>query len=106
MGENKQRLTSSEIASLWTHYIRETLAVCVSKYALIHIKDLHISSTFKLALEMSNKHLQKLKEFFTKESFPIPDGFTNEDVNLNAPPLFSEKFWLEYIHGTTMHGFH
>ncbi|MDR4947253.1 DUF3231 family protein [Neobacillus cucumis] len=93
-----------EITSLWTHYIRESMAICVSKYALKCIKDPDISSTFNYALDLSNNHIQKLKDIFTQDQFPIPNGFTEEDVNLNAPPLFSDAFWLNYIYDMTMHG--
>lgn len=80
------------------------MAICVSKYALKCIKDPDIISTFEFALNLSNIHIQKLKDLFIAEGFPIPNGFTEEDVNLNAPPLFSEEFWLNYIFGMTTHG--
>ncbi|WP_341352470.1 DUF3231 family protein [Cytobacillus praedii] len=98
------RLSSAEITNLWTHYIRESMAICVSKYALKNIEDTDIRSTFESALRISNNHIQKLKKFFTQEKFPIPNGFTDEDVNLKAPPLFTDNFWLMYIYGMTMHG--
>jgi Protein of unknown function (DUF3231) len=104
LNENTSRLTSSEIASLWTQYMQETSAVCGCKYALATIKDPEIRSVYQLSLNLSEKHLNELKAFFQKESFPIPVGFTDEDVNLNAPPLFTDHFWLEYIYNMTIHG--
>lgn len=101
---NLNRLSSAEITNLWTHYIRESMAICVSKYALKDIKDTDIRSTFEAALRISNNHIQKLKQLFTQEKFPIPNGFTDEDVNMKAPPLFTDNFWLMYIYGMTMHG--
>ena len=103
MQENS-KLSSSEISNLWTHYLRETMAICVSRHALITIKDKEIHAIFELALDMSRRHVENLVELFNKESFPIPKGFSNEDVNLKAPPLFSDVFWLKYIHDMTMHG--
>jgi len=35
----KSRLTSSEITSLWTQYIQDTMSVCISKYVLAKVKD-------------------------------------------------------------------
>lgn len=98
------RLSSSEITNLWSHYIRESMAICVSKYALKDIKDSEIRSTLEYALSLSNSHIQKLINYFKQEKFPIPVGFTDEDVNLKAPPLFSDNFWLMYVYGMTMHG--
>lgn len=98
------RLSSAEITSLWTQYIRESMAICISKYALKCIKDADISSVFEDALNLSFNHIQKVKDIFIQEEFPIPNGFTEKDVNLNAPPLFSDSFWLNYIYDMTMHG--
>jgi hypothetical protein len=39
----------------------------------------------------------KTKEIFNQESFPIPIGYTDEDVNLGAPRLFSDEFYLHYL---------
>ncbi|MEK1832293.1 DUF3231 family protein [Priestia megaterium] len=34
----------------------------------------------------------------------VPIGFTDKDVDLDAPHLFTDTFWLVYIHEMTMHG--
>lgn len=98
------RVSSAEITNLWLHYIRETMAVCVSKYVLKCLKDSDIISTYEFALKLSNNHIKILKKFFEQEKFPIPKGFTDEDINLEAPPLFSDNFWLTYLYGMSMHG--
>ena len=46
---------------------------------------------------MSNNHLQEATNLFNKEKLPIPDGFTDNDVNINAPRLFSDAFYLQYL---------
>ncbi|MEK5521919.1 DUF3231 family protein [Heyndrickxia sp. FSL W8-0423] len=104
MPDNNERLTSSEISNLWTHYIRETMQICVTKYFLPIIKDPEIHKIYTLALEMSENHVIKIRDIFHKENFPIPKGFTKEDVNLHAPPLFTDAFSIFYIHTMTMHG--
>jgi hypothetical protein len=101
---NTSRLTSSEIASLWTQYLQETSSVCACKYVLATVKDPEIRSVYQLSLDLSEKHVNELKAIFQKEDFPIPIGFTDEDVNLNAPPLFTDDFWLEYLYNMTIHG--
>lgn len=58
----------------------------------------------ELGLELSKSHLEKITGFFQQENFPVPVGFTEEDVNLNAPPLFSDVFILVYMHVMTIHG--
>ncbi|MFF2444804.1 DUF3231 family protein [Priestia megaterium] len=104
MQENNH-LTSPEISNLWTHYIRETLSLCVNKYMLHTIKDPEIHSLFQLANQRSLKHIESLKKFFKQEGFPIPKGFTEEeDVNLEAPPLFTDVLCLKSLYMMSTHG--
>jgi len=98
------RISSQEITNLWAHYIRETMAVCVSKYVLNCVEDPEIKTIYDFALKLSNQHIQILESLFKQEDFPIPNGFTDEDVHLNAPPLFTDNFWLTYMYGMSMHG--
>jgi hypothetical protein len=55
-------------------------------------------------LQLSTSHLEKIKEFLSQEKYPIPIGFTEADVNLEAPPLFSDLFMLFYMYVMTLHG--
>ncbi|WP_251551058.1 DUF3231 family protein [Neobacillus muris] len=106
MKDNNQseRLTSPEISNLWTHYFRETLSVCVTKYMLRIAHDPEIHNLLQTALDLSNQHIRTLKDLFHKENFPVPNGFTDKDANYDAPPLFSELFCLYYLHTMTQHG--
>lgn len=99
------RLTSVEIANLWTQFMNDSMAYCVISHYLENVKDKDIRAILEFALSLSNSHIQKIKEFFKEEKYPIPKGFSiEEDVNLNAPPLFSDVFLLVYIHIMTIHG--
>ena len=104
MTTNNSRLTSTEMTNLLAQYEQETMAICIGKYVLATVKDTDILSIYKYSMEITEKHLQKLKEFFKKEDFPVPDGFTEKDVNLEAPPLFTDSFWLEYQHALIHYG--
>jgi hypothetical protein len=99
-----QRLTASEISNIWIHYINETMSLCVNNYMLHFIKDKEIQSIFKNAVKMGQDHIAILKDFFGKENFPVPKGFSESDVNLEAPPLFTDKYCLFYIMSMTMQG--
>jgi hypothetical protein len=46
--EHQTRLTSSEIAALWSSYQNNSLAICVFKYFLEHVDDEDIKSIVKL----------------------------------------------------------
>ncbi len=49
------------------------------------------------ALERSQTRANFAYNAFKKENIPIPMGFTEQDVNLNAPPLFSEIYLVHYL---------
>jgi hypothetical protein len=102
---NPIRITAPEIASLWTQYIFETMSICFFRYALEHIEDHEVKSIYQTSLELSKKHVQKITEFMSKENYPIPLGFTEEDdVNIHAPRLFQDPFYLNYIYIMTLQG--
>jgi Protein of unknown function (DUF3231) len=38
-----------------------------------------------------------MQQLFEKEDFPLPIGFTEQDVNPKAPKLFTDTFFLIYL---------
>jgi spore coat protein CotF len=98
------KFTAPEISNIWMQYIRQTMSVCVNTYVLSSVEDPDIRAIYQYALELSKEHLQTLNDWFKKENFPVPIGFTDDDVNLKAPPLFSDAYWLHYLHTMAMHG--
>ncbi|MGG2091154.1 DUF3231 family protein [Priestia aryabhattai] len=50
-----------------------------------------------MALNLSKEFQKIIKGIFIKENFPIPHGFTKEDVNLDAPRLFEDEFYVHYL---------
>ncbi|WP_172840445.1 DUF3231 family protein [Virgibacillus phasianinus] len=93
----KIELTSSEVSSLWTAYQADTMMIRGIQYFLVNIEDEDIKETLEFALNLIEEHKNGVEEIFTKEEYPIPQGFTEEDVNLDAPRLFTDKLYLEFI---------
>jgi hypothetical protein len=89
-------LTSSEIGNLWTTYVGESATVCQLKYALKIIQDEQIRPILQFAFDNAQKRVQGVTEFFRQENHPIPVGFTDADVDLNAPRLLSDSYLLAY----------
>ncbi|WP_284036281.1 DUF3231 family protein [Neobacillus sp. 114] len=98
MSERSIRLSSSEIAALWATYIQENMTVCLLTYFLHHNQDVEIKPILERALQNSETHLQQITDIFVKEGIPIPDGFSEKDVNLAAPPLFYDMFGLSFVY--------
>jgi hypothetical protein len=97
-------LTSTEIAALWTQFMNDSMSICFSKYALEIIEDQEIKEIYKIALGLSESHVLNIKQILTNEKFPIPIGFTEQDVNLKAPRLFLDSFFLNYMLIMSYHG--
>lgn len=95
--EHNIRLTAAEIGSLWIQYMNDSTAVCTIECFLEKTEDTQIQPVLRQALYLAQTHVQQISSFFSQEGFPIPIGFTNNDVNLNAPRLFSDPFHLNYI---------
>jgi hypothetical protein len=90
-------LVSSEVAGLWTTYISDTMAICTLKHFLNTLHDGEIRHILQQALNTSNGHIRVISEMFEKEGLPIPKGFNQDDVDMNAPKLFTDPFFLFYL---------
>lgn len=87
------RLTSAEMGSLWTQYINDTATKQILTYFLNWVEDKGIRKILETALGSANENLSFLLALFKKETFPIPAGFTENDVNVGAPMI--KNGWLE-----------
>jgi hypothetical protein len=92
------RLSSAEIGNTWQFYIQATLARCLLLYFLHHLKDEELISLLKKELFYTDEKIKKMKELYTKEQIPIPDGFSDHDINFDAPPLFYDEYALTFVY--------
>ncbi|WP_026671901.1 DUF3231 family protein [Alkalihalobacterium bogoriense] len=98
------RLTGPEISALWTQYVNDSMSICVLSYFQQTCNDSEIGAIFDHALSLSTSHVRDIKKKLQAEDYPVPIGFNENDVNLNAPPLFSEIFMISYLYAMTLHG--
>src|SRR5690625_535464 len=97
MNEKNIKLTSAEIASLWTSYMNDSMYNCILKFMLKHIEDTEIKGVVQQSLDISDKHLKQLQSIFKEDEFAMPIGFDDEDVNMNAPWLYTDIYCLNYV---------
>ncbi|WP_442599968.1 DUF3231 family protein [Neobacillus sp. D3-1R] len=97
-------LTAAEVSGLWLQYLGDSMAICVYKYFLNIVEDEEIKPILQISLQLSESHITKITEFLKDAKFQIPIGFTENDVNINAPRLFSDQFLLFYSYIMTIHG--
>lgn len=91
------QLTAAEISGLWSQYINDTLTVCVNRYCLEKVEDREMRPIIEWTLDTAKENITIMQELFQKEDFPIPIGFTEQDVNPKAPKLFTDAFFLSYL---------
>lgn len=92
------KLTAAELSQIWTNYQSDTMVICILKHFLETVEDPDIASIIEQSLETVQPHIPQLTNFLKGENWPIPQGFTEADVNLDAPRLFSDSFMLYYLH--------
>lgn len=97
-------LTAAEVSALWLQYLGDSMAICIYKYFLNIVENKEVKTILDFALELSENHVIKIAEFLNAANFQVPIGFTDSDVNVNAPRLFSDQFLLFYSYIMTIHG--
>lgn len=90
------RPISSEIAHLWSTYLAESMAICMLKHMVAKSKDPDIHNFLQWSLDISSQRVQSMEDIFNSIQHPIPYGFGEEDVDIDAEELFHETFSLRY----------
>ncbi|MDU1848258.1 MAG: DUF3231 family protein [Niallia nealsonii] len=97
MSQSNIKLTSSEIASLWTSYLNNCMSKQVLTHMIQYVKDREIADVIRFAFRFAQKQGKRFETVFQKDEFAIPLGFSEADVNTKAPALFTDSFCLAYI---------
>lgn len=92
-----EKLNAAEQGKLWTTYLGNTMSIQVLKYILHHVEDKEIKDVMQTAYNLSHQIVITIKDLYHREGYPIPIGFTEEDVNVSAPRLFADEFYLHYL---------
>jgi hypothetical protein len=96
------KLTASELGTLWTTYETDSMINCMLKYFLEKVEDDEIRAVLDQALEITQKSVTTITDIFMKENIPVPHGLSEkEDVNVHAPRLYSDPFFLFYVKSMT-----
>ncbi|MGW8788369.1 DUF3231 family protein, partial [Heyndrickxia sporothermodurans] len=92
-----EKLTAAEMGKLWATYMGNSMSIRVLTYYLLHTEDKDIKKVLNDALQLSESMVKEIEKIFIQEDFPIPLGFGEQDVNLSAPRLFADEFYLYYL---------
>lgn len=100
----KLTLNASEVSNIWISYTSNSASICLIQYYLHHVEDQEIKQFLEQSLRNSEKTIEGAKYLFNQHQHPLPYGFTNEDVNVNAPRLYSDVFLLIDIWKLSQYG--
>ena len=84
----------------------DTMIVSVLKFFLSKVNDGEIRTILQQTIDLSNVHIQQLTSIFNQEQLTPPKGFSDKDVNMNAPRLFTDSFYLNYLSFMARVGMH
>lgn len=94
---SEERLTSAEMSGLWSGYLFISSVHHMLKAFLNQVEDQEIRSLVEHGHANSKEHLEDIIHVLKRENFPVPRGITIEDFNENAPRLFTDKFYIQYM---------
>lgn len=95
--DNSEKLTAAEIGKLWATYMGNSMGIRILSYFLCNVEDTEIRLVLEKALRLSEQFTQSVLNVFSREHYPIPIGFTEKDVNVHAPRLFEDEFYVYYM---------
>ena len=92
-----ERLSSWEMSQLWVNYQGNSSMKCILQYFVASAQDPEIKAVLSDALNTILPQLDTISNLFNSVGFPIPYGFTDEDVEPNTKRLYSDSLMLAYL---------
>ncbi|QAS52871.1 DUF3231 family protein [Halobacillus litoralis] len=90
-------LTANEIGVLWTQYMENSMTLPLLDYFEKTLEDDEIHPLLEVAKQTANNGVSQCTQIFKDEHLPVPDGYGKEDLNPNAPKLFTDAFILNFL---------
>ncbi|WP_328589371.1 DUF3231 family protein [Niallia circulans] len=69
MSQSNIKLTSSEIASLWTSYLNNCMSKQVLTHMIQHVKDREIVDAIRFAYRFAQKQEKRFAKIFLEDKF-------------------------------------
>jgi hypothetical protein len=97
-------LTAAEQGMLWSAYMENSMMLHVMKHFAKKAEDREIRPHVEFAYQLADQFLKKSAHIITEAHMSVPNAFTENDVNDEAPRLFSDSFVLFYVSLTAKKG--
>lgn len=89
-----KELTAEEVSNLWSSYLTNTMSVYVSRYFVKSSQDEQVQKMLEYAEAMAAEEVEKSSQFFNEAGYPLPQGFSEQDVDMDCPPLYTDNSML------------
>lgn len=89
---NKIKMSSTELGALWMTHQKKTMIMRILEYFIEKSDDQKAKNLMSGLWEQLDSKIIELKTMLEDEGAAPPIGFTNNDVNLDAPKLFENGF--------------
>jgi hypothetical protein len=99
-----QNFTAVEIGKLWATYMGNSMSSKILPFFIKHCEDEHIRILLENGLALCKDFMRRIEKFLNDENFPIPAGFSKDDVNIGAPRLYEDQFYAHYLKYTAKAG--
>lgn|GEM_PF-3858450 len=96
MSFDTNRLTSAEVSHLWNSYIFDSMVHQLLSYFLNNIEDPEIKEFLSYCHSATLRQVKEYTEILENDNFPIPRGSKVEDIIIDTPRLFTDKFYILY----------
>lgn len=98
MNDNtKTPLVSSEISGIWNSLMGESLFSSIIKTFGNKTEDNEVNVIIQNNINLSIKRIEMLTNMLEQKGLPVPESFGDKEINLNAPQLYTDYFYLQYL---------
>lgn len=87
-----EKMSSTELGALWMTYHKKTMILRMLEYFINIAEDEEAKNLMSELWEQLHPKVLEINSMFENEGAAIPKGFTEEDVNLEAPKLWDNGF--------------
>ncbi|MGE7718612.1 Protein of unknown function [Priestia megaterium] len=95
--KDKNPISSSEVGTLWLTYQEKTMILRILEYFIEKSDDQQAKNIMGGLWQELSYYVTKIKKIFKEQGIAIPVGFSQEDVNLEAPKLYDNGFDIMFV---------
>ncbi|MFF2445046.1 DUF3231 family protein [Priestia megaterium] len=95
--KDKNPISASEVGTLWLTYQEKTMILRIIEYFIEKSDDQQAKNIMGGLWQELSYYITKIKKVFQEQGIAIPVGFSQEDVNLEAPKLYDNGFDIMFV---------